>query len=552
MTYSSGRQSSAVPSDQLNLTQSPPGGDSSVYWNSWGGNLYNNRYVPGDSSINTNSVRSLNKSCAINYPVGVSATPAVEGGIVYFPTWGGLFIALDYVNCKPVWQFNVTALILDYASLSAGQRQIGPLVSRTSPALDGDVLYFGTQIHALFVALNRKTGELIARRQLNPHPFAIITMSPTVYRGNLYVGVASLEETAALRISAYPCCSFIANMCSLRLDEPNRQFNVLWDVDMLPSGSQWSGGSLWGSSPPIDVARQQVFVATGNVYTLPDAYEQCLTQAANISVIGGGLASDPCIPNNVYQESVLAFDLESGFINWVRHLSPLDAWTAACGLTGVFGTAPPVPAECPYQPGLDADFGMAPGFVPGSKSTPHGMDTLVIGQKNGNLYALSAQAGTVFWATVTNPDGLTGGLSWGVAVDDDSVYFTAINSNGTAFQLQPNGSTIRGSAFGAASLSTGAVLWETASPNGTYSVSPPTVANDVVFFARADASATGYGTTTGGLIPVDKYTGKILAGYPLMGDMQGGVSVVDSYVLFGVGYGGITTLPGGIVIMKAD
>jgi hypothetical protein len=36
-------------------------------------------------------------------------------------------------------------------------------------------------------------------------------------------------------------------------------------------------------------------------------------------------------------------------------------------------------------PGPDADFGMAPSFVPGSRSTPYGKDTLVVGQKNGNL-----------------------------------------------------------------------------------------------------------------------------------------------------------------------
>ena len=550
----SGRQSSAAQPDQLNSTRSPPGGEQNVFWNSWGGNIYNNRYVPGDSAINTDSVRSLNKACSISYPSGVSATPAVEGDIVYFPTWSGLFVALNYVTCKSVWEYNITALILDYAPLSASQLAIGEKISRTSPALDGDMLYFGTQMHALLVALNRNTGELIARRQINPHPFAIITMSPTVYRAKVYIGAASQEESAALELPDYACCSFIGNMASLQLDTGAGDFDVLWNVSMLPSGSQWSGASLWGGSPSIDVARQQVFVATGNVYTLPDAFEQCLNETANISVISNGLASDPCIPNNVYQESVLAFDLDTGFINWVRHLSPLDAWTAACGLSGIFGTTPPVPGQCPYQPGIDADFGMAPSFVPGSKSTPHGIDTLVIGQKNGNLYAMSAQAGTLFWATVTNPDGLVGGLSWGVAVDDASVYFTAINSGGKTFQLQPNGSSTSSSAFGAASLSTGSILWEIESPNGTYAVSPPTVVNDVVFFARADSAHGGaaYGTTPGGLIPVDKYSGKILADYTLTGDMQGGISVADSYVLFGVGYGAPYKGVGGIVIMKAD
>lgn len=92
---------------------------------------------------------------------------------------------------------------------------------------------------------------------------------------------------------------------------------------------------------------------------------------------------------------------------------------------------------------------MAPAFVYGSVAdTPNKQDTVVVGQKNGNLYALSAIDGSTLWATVTSPDGTEGGLSWGVAVDDVAVYFTgefqpeACNSNEHSANIATQQSTI--------------------------------------------------------------------------------------------------------------
>jgi outer membrane protein assembly factor BamB len=42
--------------------------------------------------------------------------------------------------------------------------------------------------------------------------------------------------------------------------------------------------------------------------------------------------------------------------------------------------------------------------------TPDGLDVVVVGQKNGNLYTLTAQAGTVVWSVFTGPDVVEGGL----------------------------------------------------------------------------------------------------------------------------------------------
>jgi len=160
----------------------------------------------------------------------------------------------------------------------------------------------------------------------------------------------------------------------------------------------------------------------------------CQNRTQNITAIAEGLVPDPCLPKDIWQNSVLAIDIELGIVNWVQQLVALDAFILACGISG----SPKDSSKCPQTAGLDADFGMASIFVPGSPSTPYWKDTVVVGQNNGIIYAMSAQAGYSFWSTLTSPDGHAGGLSWGIAVDDSQAYFTAINSGYVNWQLQPS------------------------------------------------------------------------------------------------------------------
>lgn len=131
----------------------------------------------------------------------------------------------------------------------------------------------------------------------------------------------------------------VGNMVSTSFDHSINKFSVNWNVSTLPldnvGPNGWAGASVWGSQPSIDVGRSQVFYATGNVYRLPPAFEACVNQTANISVYNDGLTvSAPCLGRGVYQESVLALDISTGFVNWYNQITPIDAWTGACGYGG--------------------------------------------------------------------------------------------------------------------------------------------------------------------------------------------------------------------------
>ena len=523
-------------------------------WSGWGANYYNNRWASQDTRVSSSNIQSLAAHCKISYPIGVSATPVVSGNAVYYPTWDGTFVAVDYTSCRVLWQINVTQIISAFAPISAFQAAQTKPISRTSPQVVGNVIYFGTQTHALVVAVDRSNGATIGTFQINPHPMAIVTMSPTFFDGKLFVGAASVEENLSLD-PAYPCCSFIGNMVALSLDRPTRTFRLLWNVTMIPEAEAalgWSGIGIWGSQPSVDTGRRQVFIATGNTYSIPDVIIDCQNETQNISAVVRGLVPDPCLPRDILQESIIAIDIDLGVVNWVHQLPALDAFTAACGFPGV---SPQNKALCPQIPGLDTDFGMAPTFVPGSSKTPYGKDTVVVGQKSGILYAVSAQAGRLFWSTATGPGGLGGGLSWGIAADDSRVYFTAINNGELDWQIQPSNQTTNRSAFGAVSLATGAVLWETAVPlNGT-SYSPPGVVGDLVLVGKTGSDPNGtqnYDTTNGSIVALEKTTGRVLLDFTLDTNIHGGVAVQDRYVMFGLGYNGFeprALVPGSFNVM---
>jgi polyvinyl alcohol dehydrogenase (cytochrome) len=158
----------------------------------------------------------------------------------------------------------------------------------------------------------------------------------------------------------------------------------------------FAGAGLWGSQPAIDSARNQVFVATGNLYgEVPAAYKACTTAA--------------CLPTDVLTESIIAIDLTTGKLNWAKQMNGPDGWSFAC-------IKPYSTTEgdnlCPSGPGPDADFAMAPTFVPAALGgTVFETDSVLVGEKSGYVYSFSAADGTLQWTSDPSPPQNLGGVS---------------------------------------------------------------------------------------------------------------------------------------------
>ncbi|KAK4208066.1 quinon protein alcohol dehydrogenase-like superfamily [Rhypophila decipiens] len=500
-------------------------------WSGWGGNIFNNRWT-ASKTITPSNINSLTQHCQLVYPFGVSATPVVYNNTAYYPTWNGSIVALDYTTCRVQWTVNVTAIVYNYRVPTPDVLLATFPLSRTSPQISGHVLFFGTQMHALLVAVNRHTGAFLDLIQIHSHPYAVLTTSPTVYKDTVMLGTASLEEPSALFFPNYTCCTFIGSFAAVTFPPTLNKFKLRlkWSLSMVPPGSGFSGAAVWGSQPSISPADKNkksasVFFATGNIYSFPPQYAHCASPSANIS----------CLPSNIYQNSILSVDISTGKVRWAYRTSPMDAFNGACV------TSPIDTQGCPSEPpGPDADFAMAPVYVrrttsPGSFSS----DVVITGQKNTAVYALDANTGRPYWVKIIRPalkDVFQGGaLRWGIAVDDERIYYTLGYSKVTA-------ANVSSSIYGALELSSGKILWEKDSntPLGKNSIAlnPGTVQGDLLFVPRTgDLDGTGsFLASKGGLVVLDTKQGRRLLERELDVMFQGGIAVVGEYVLFGTGY----------------
>lgn len=479
------------------------GAAEGALWTSAGGNRQNTRYQASEHKISPANASELEAKWTFTTAGDVSATPAVDGDTVYAPDWAGNLYAIDRLTGALRWSVSIPAVTgVQYDK------------ARATPAVTEDKVIVGTQGSLAggggkVIAFDKDTGATLWVTQADSHYAAIITQSATVFDGVVYVGVASQEEALAAFIPGYQCCTFRGSMLALDLETGA----ILWKTYTAPEG--YSGNAVWGSSPAIDTKRGQVYIATGNNYTVPDSVLTCVANAG----------SDPdaiaaCTPADDYFDTVLALDMDTGAIQWATQAIPYDAWTGSC----IFGDG----SNCPDPAGPDYDFGQAPALFT-VKPAGHGkpMDLVGVGQKSGQYWALDPDTGQVVWVTQAGPGGTAGGLQWGSAVDGDMIYTANANSNLVSWTL-PDGSSTTDGVWSGLDAATGQVEWQTAPSQGGSTSGPVTTANGVVFGCSLDSQ--GY------MYALDAATGAELWSYPSGGSCLSGAAISRGMVYWGSGY----------------
>jgi polyvinyl alcohol dehydrogenase (cytochrome) len=470
-------------------------------WRMAGQNLSNSWSQPAEHSISPANVKGLSPKWVFTTGGDVSATPTVDGNAVYFPDWGGNLFAVEKDSGRLIWSHKIS----DYDGVTGA-------VSRVSPAVDGEQVIIGdilnsNKVHngANVISVDRQTGTLQWMTQVDTHPAAIITGSPVVFDGVVYIGVSSSEETLALD-PAYPCCSFRGSVVAL--DEKNGA--MLWKTfDMPDNGRQpggYSGGAVW-QPPAIDPKRGTLFVGTGNNYTAPADVEACqkATPTAN------------CAAADDFFDTALALDLKSGQIKWAKRLQGIDTFTATCG----FGTARPPSGNpnCPVPSSQDFDFGGAGPNLVGN--------IVGFGQKSGIYWALNPENGNIVWATLVGPGSSLGGIEWGTATDGQRIYIAIANRFNVPYTLVPSGQQITWGSWSALDVANGNILWQTADPTaGTIDTGSVSVANGVMYA----------GSFSGQMYALDSTAGKILWNFASGGSVIDGPSIVDGTLYWGSGY----------------
>jgi outer membrane protein assembly factor BamB len=483
----------------------PQGG--SARWPMAGQNIDDTHFQAAEHTISPVNVHRLTPRWELTTAGAVSATPAVAGGVVYVPDYGGKLWAVAARSGKVLWSRSVS----DYTGVPGD-------VSRTSPTLVGGELILGdgwilnpTAEGAHVFAVDRWTGKLRWSTQVDTNSASVITGSPVVYHGVAYLGISSKGE--AVRPATFRGAVIAIDV---------RTGKVLWKAYTVPSNNHgsdsnlpgyYSGNAVWASNPVIDPARGLLYVGTGNNYSVPPGV--CTSPSQTDCT--------PSAPDN-YEDSIIAVRLNTGAVAWADHTLSGDLWTVA-------------------QPdGPDFDFGAGPNlFTTTNPTTGESEQLLGIGQKSGVYWAVEPGTGKVVWQTVVGPagNGGTGGIEWGSATDGRRIYVAEADTTSKPYTLQGTGPyaghTVTGGSWAALDPATGKVLWQTPDPQGAFDTSFVSAANGVVY-------GGSLATQGNDMYALDAGTGAIRWGFASGGSVSGGAAIANASVYWGSGYCGAECL----------
>jgi polyvinyl alcohol dehydrogenase (cytochrome) len=540
-------------------------------WPQWSGDIHNNHNLTTENPLlNRTNVKNLKVKWSTDSGSSVVSTPTFKKEVLYFNEIskigvGGLFKGgnLHAVNAqdgKEIWSHKVQ----DYTGHSIRD------FSRSSPAISGDMLFIGDSVNNLkFIAhstigfkglpgstmmgINRLTGKLLWKTEVETHFASRITMSPIVIGDKVIVGVSSMEsEIPAVKGPFYKCCNFRGSVVALSATSGK----ILWKTRTIDDSlTDFSGAPVWGSSPPVDEKRNRIYVGSGNNYHNPKELIVCYQEVMKKENLPSSEAIKKCAkekdsPKNRF-DSIIALDITSGKIIWTKKTSIQDAWNVGCG--SPFNHKFPIRTEriCPNPEGLDSDFAQAPMFIPAEKNEL-GFDILAVGQKNGVFWVIEAESGKTVWTRQVGPGGKLGGHQWGSATDGKKIYYQTTNLEHKLVKLDAGyskGKAVNGGFWGAVDIKTGSDVWQTPDPSSEFPLKGEGI-NHIIygknlgrgFFASAMGPLTFYnqmlfvGSVSGEMLALDSSDGKILWSFMAKGSVVGAPSVVNDTLYWGTGY----------------
>jgi len=483
-------------------------------WNGWSPALDNTHFQNERAAgITAAQLPRLKLKWTFGFPDASSswAQPTVAGGRVFVGSQNGTVYSLDVATGCIAWTFVAHSGVR--ASVVVGR---SGTAASPRPAY---VAYFGDQAGYVY-AVDAATGSLKWSERVDEHPLVRLTGSPVLYRDRLFVPTSSYEEGG--RPPGYACCTFRGSLVALdartgkiawrafTIAQPPARLRVYADGTEL-----WgpAGGAIW-SAPTIDVKRGAIYVGVGNTYS--------------------GAPQKTA-------DAILAFDLKTGALEWMRQMNP--------GERDVFGCAPG-DVNCPEKPGPDFDFGASPILT-----TAGGRDLIVAAQKSGVVYALDPdRKGAIVWRYRAGSGSGLGGVQWGIASDGTRVYVPVSD----IYADEPGG-------LHAVDAATGKRVWHAAPPApacGTPSracsgaqFSAITVIPGLVFSPSNDGAVRAHAAATGATLwefDTNREFPSVNGVKASGGSMNGPAPVIAGGMLFvASGYGTFGLRPGNALLAFA-
>jgi len=390
-------------------------------WNGWSPDAETQwRFQPpAAAGITAEEVPKLKLKWAFAMPGAGAAAwsqPTVVGGAVFMSSDNGYVYALDAKSGCVYWSYEALGQVRSGVT-------IGDFKDRPGVRYAG---YFGDYRGNVY-AVNAETGEQLWVTRVDPHEGAKITSALVLdpNGGRLFVPVASWEEIPAPELT-YKCCTFQGSLVALDIKSGKQ----LWKTYTYPerpqplrknsAGTQVfgpAGAAIW-NPPTIDLKRRVIYVGTGNPYVVA--------------------------PNATADDSIMAFDYQSGKRLWFTHMGPADPHPGGCG-----GTPEERRVNCPgYINGRDDDASGAPVVA----TLPNGRTLVIEGQESGRITAVDPdKSGDVVWVAQAGDELATPNGGFGGAFDGE-------------FYFKPMPFADQTGSLAAIRVSTGERVWQTRIP----------------------------------------------------------------------------------------
>lgn len=483
----------------------------------WGLDPASTHSIPAKvSQLTKQDLPRLRLKWAFGFPDSQRARsqPALAGGAILVGNHNGTVYALDRETGCVRWAFAAQAEVRTGIVVSPwrkGDRRARPLV------------HFGDTMGNVY-GVNLLDGTLAWKDRADRHPATVITGTPTLWKGVLYVPTSSVEEAFATS-PAYACCNFRGAIVAYDA----RTGQVMWRNFQVgepqPQGTSRDGTEKFGpsgvavwNSPLVDRKRGRLVFATGDNYSMPATG---------------------------YSDAVVTMDLGTGVPRWHYQATEGDVWTVAC----VTKTAD----ACPDEAAPDFDFGAGVVLAKGKD----GRELILAGQKSGIVHALDPDSGRKVWQTRVGRGGAGGGVHFGMAAAD-GLLFVPITDH---FQFGPPDFPASPGLY-ALDVATGKFVWKLPSPTTSCAtmVCHPGYGGSVT----ATAGMVLAGDDQGVLRIVDAALGKVLwedqtarafatvNGVAAKGGaISGGVAPLayKGNVIVPSGYGYASKLPGNVLLV---
>jgi polyvinyl alcohol dehydrogenase (cytochrome) len=248
---------------------------------------------------------------------------------------------------------------------------------------------FDTTIHLL----DAKTGTAIWTKKTGAYSYSLTTGTPVVLADRIIVPLSQYEIAVAAGNDQL-CCNNHGYVLSLSPKDGSQQWRYDTMPDATPIRDRGDGKMLYGpsgapiwNSPVVDQKRRLIFFGTGE-------------------------ANSP--PTHKNTDAVIAIGLDDGKERWSFQATDRDIFLSGCG---------PMPkptqlncvSDTVYR---DVDFGAS--MILGHAKA--GEDALFAGQKSGAVWALDPGSGKVLWRQPLGTGSPLGGVHWGIALADDTVF----------------------------------------------------------------------------------------------------------------------------------